>query len=272
MKAGMRFFDAAGNRMDKTPWQRRRKLIWEIPRSTLIAFVIAAFVLCTGAITQINLTTQVQGILPVANGGTNAATFAAHSWFGNNTGSTAAPSASTVGTQDITPQQYATGSGSATAFTLTLSPAVTSLVTGLQVAMKSGFANSGTTPTLAVNGLSATTITKCGATALVAGDVSTTAVTYYTYDGTNFQLENPQVTPCGSILTGTFADNETPTGSCPTTSLTLAYSPSPAASLSLYANGQLWIAGGADYTLSGSGITLTNSCPSGTVFRANYRH
>lgn len=40
---------------------------------------------------KIGLTTHVSGVLPIANGGTNAATVAAHTWFGNNTGSTAAP-------------------------------------------------------------------------------------------------------------------------------------------------------------------------------------
>ena len=50
----------------------------------------------------------------------------------------------------------------------------------------------GTTPTLAVNGLTAKTITKLGATALAASDLTTTAVACAVYDGTEFQLQNPQ--------------------------------------------------------------------------------
>jgi hypothetical protein len=268
----MRFFDATGNRMDPTPWTRRVKVLWEIPRSTLITLVICVFLLCTAAVTQINLTTQVQGVLPVANGGSGAATFAAHTWLGNNTASTVAPSASALGASDFTPAQYAAGGGTAQAQTVTLSPAATALTAGLNVMWKPTAANTAGGPTLAVNGLTATAITKCGATALIVGDLSTTAVAEVVYDGTQFQLINPQVTPCGTLLTGTFADNETPTGTCPTTSLSLAHTPSPAASLSLYYNGQLLVSGGADYSLATATITLTNSCPSGTVFRANYRY
>jgi hypothetical protein len=43
-------------------------------------------------------------------------------------------------------------------------------------------------------------VTKCGAAALVAGDLTTTAVATATYDGTEFQLLNPQAVPCGAIV------------------------------------------------------------------------
>jgi hypothetical protein len=58
----------------------------------------------------------------------------------------------------------------------------------------------------------------------------------------------------------------------PGTSLILAHAPSPAASLMLFYNGQKIEPGGVDYTLSGTGITLAATAPSGTVFTASYRY
>ena len=247
------------------------KPVREHGKMVLVAGLLLGM-LSIGAVTQISLTSQVQGVLPVANGGTAAATFTAHYFFGNNGGTTAAPAAALIGTADVSPQAYIAGGGSGTALTATPSPAIPALASGLYINLLSGYANSGTTPTFAPNGLTAKTITKCGTTALVANDINTTAIAELVYDGTEWQLLNPQVTPCGTLLTGTFADNETPSGSLPGTSLTLAHTPSPAASLCLFMNGQELVAGGADYSLSTATITLTNSAPSGTVFRASYRY
>jgi hypothetical protein len=60
-----------------------------------------------------------------------------------------------------------------------------------------GVANSGAT-TIAVSGLTTKSITKCGTTALVANDLTTTAIAVILYDGTEFQLLNPQATGCGA--------------------------------------------------------------------------
>jgi hypothetical protein len=70
-----------------------------------------------------------------------------------------------------------------------------------------------------------------------------------------------------------FADNETPSGTINgvNTSFTLLHTVSPTASLSLYKNGQLQIAGGADYTLSGSTITYGSAPKTGDVLTASYR-
>jgi hypothetical protein len=273
-KVGMRFFDAKGERIDKTPWQRRRKLIWEIPRSTYIAFILLAVAFSTAAATQINLASQVKGLLAIANGGTNTATFTAHGWFGNNTGSTAAPGVETPGTNDLTPQLYAACAGTAQAQTLTLAPAATALVTGLMVRCKPVAANTAAAPTLAVSGLTATAITKCGTVALVANDLNTTAISEFFYDGTEFQVLNPQQTPCGALLTGTFADAETPSGTIngANTTFTLAHTPSPSADLQLYKNGQQMIAGGADYTLATATITMVTAPATGDVLIAFYRY
>jgi hypothetical protein len=93
---------------------------------------------------------------------------------------------------------YIAGGGTAQAQTATLSPAATALSTGLHVYWKPAAANSAAAPTLAVNGLTATTITKCGTTALVANDLTTTAVAHVIYDGTQYQLLNPQAAGCGA--------------------------------------------------------------------------
>lgn len=136
----------------------------------------------------------------------------AHKFFGNNTGSSASPVYETLGSQDVTPALFIAGAGTAQAQTATLSPAVTSLVTGLLVEWTPTAANTGGGPTLAVNGLTATTITKCGASALVAGDLATSTIAQAVYDGTEFQLLNPQATPCttNSLLkSGTYAAQDT---------------------------------------------------------------
>lgn len=92
---------------------------------------------------------------------------------------------------------YAAGGGSANAQTVTLVPAVGSLTNGLKVCWKPIAANSTTTPTLAVNGLTAKTIVKVGGAALVSNDLTTTAVACAIYDGTNFELQNPQTVNSG---------------------------------------------------------------------------
>jgi len=101
---------------------------------------------------------------------------------------------------DIDAITYAAGGGSANAQTVTLSPAVTSYTTGLTVRWKPTAANTNSTPTLAVNGLSAITIVKIGGATLSNSDLTTTAIATAIYDGTNFELQNPQT---GQPATGT---------------------------------------------------------------------
>lgn len=122
---------------------------------------------------------------------------AAHKFFGNNTGSSGASGYNSIGASDLI-GSYAAGGGTAQAQTVTLSPAATSLTVGLTVKWLPSNANSGAGPTLAVNGLTATTITKCGVTSLVANDLTTSAVATATYDGSGFQLLNPQAATCGA--------------------------------------------------------------------------
>jgi hypothetical protein len=84
--------------------------------------------------------------------------------------------------------------------------------------------------------------------------------------------------PCGSSGGGvlpSFSDGETPVGSIngSNTVFTLAFTPSPAASLDLYLNGLL-MKPAVDFTLSGNTVTfLTASTPqTGDILTASYRY
>lgn len=121
----------------------------------------------------------------------------AHKFLGNNTATATGPAYDLVGAQDVSPNVYAAGGGSANAQTVTLTPAVTSLVAGLGVCWLPTAPNSTTTPTLAVSGLTAKTITKLGQTAVAANDLTTTAVACAIYDGTDWELQNPQTSTGG---------------------------------------------------------------------------
>ncbi len=84
--------------------------------------------------------------------------------------------------------------------------------------------------------------------------------------------------PCGSSGGGvlpSFSDGEVPAGSVngANTAFTLAFAPSPAASLELYLNG-LRLEAGTDYQISGNALTfLTVSTPqTGDLLLANYRY
>lgn len=90
---------------------------------------------------------------------------------------------------------YWTGGGTANAQTVTPVPAWSSLASniGSWICWLPSNANTTTTPTLAVSGLTASTITKLGHTAVAANDLTTTAIACAIWDGTDFQLQNPQV-------------------------------------------------------------------------------
>lgn len=134
---------------------------------------------------------------------TNCANVSAHQFRGNNTGSSAAEIPSLIGANDVSPNVYAAGAGTAQAQTVTLTPAATALTSGLSVCWKPTAANTGAAPTLAVSGLTATAITKLGTTALVANDLTTTAIACAIYDGTQFELQNPQTASAGGSGVGT---------------------------------------------------------------------
>jgi hypothetical protein len=117
---------------------------------------------------------------------------------------------------------YWTGGGTANAQTVTPVPAWASLITGNAICWLPTAANTTTTPTLAVSGLTAKTITKLGHTALAANDLTTTAIACAIYDGTDYQLQNPQVVSgSGTVNSGTanqaacYASTGTAVSGCP---------------------------------------------------------
>jgi hypothetical protein len=116
------------------------------------------------------------------------------------TGSTGSPNQwSWQSPATLTQYTYVTGAGTANVQTATISPAISGLVAGLQVWWLPVAANTTTTPTLNVNSSGAQTITKNGKAALVANDLTTTAIAYAIYDGTNWELQNPQTVASGSV-------------------------------------------------------------------------
>lgn len=129
------------------------------------------------------------------NGGTVPAS--AHVMGSNASSQPVAASAT-----DLSATVYVAGGGIAQAQTITLAPAVTALTNGLTVCWLPVAANTGAAPTLAVNATAAKPITKLGTTALVANDLTTTAVACAIYDGTEFQLQNPQTDAAITVLTG----------------------------------------------------------------------
>jgi hypothetical protein len=103
---------------------------------------------------------------------------------------------------------YVAGGGTANAQTVTLSPAVANCSAGLTVKWTPVTANTSSTPTLAVNSCSAATIVKePGNAPLAANDLIATAIATAIYDGTYFELQNPQTASTSAFgIAGTFTN------------------------------------------------------------------
>jgi hypothetical protein len=112
---------------------------------------------------------------------------------------------------DVSALNYVAGSGTAQAQAATLATAITSLTNGLNVCWLPAAANTGAAPTLALNGLTPKPLTKYGAAALVANDLTTAAIACAIYDGTEFQLQNPQTFPGSVKINGGTAIGPQPT-------------------------------------------------------------
>jgi hypothetical protein len=111
-----------------------------------------------------------------------------------------------------------TAGGTADALTITLSPAITAYAAGQTFRFVSSAANATSTPTLAINGLTATVIKRLDGTAAVAADIPAGAVIEVAYDGTAFRLTG--ITPVQAASTG----SATTTTSATSISLTNASS------------------------------------------------
>lgn len=136
-----------------------------------------------------NCPTTSFSVVPIANGGTGAATATAHQWFGRPQGTTGAPSFSLLGTSDTTPPQCAADSGAANVYVLTLAPAATALVNGLEVCFTPANNNTSTTPTLNVSGLGAATISNPGGSALITNQLNTASIAVLRYNAVSTDWE-----------------------------------------------------------------------------------
>lgn len=101
---------------------------------------------------------------------------------------------------------YAADSGAADVYVATLTPAVTTYTTGMEVNVKITNANATTTPTINVNGLGAKTIKRGNSIALYAGDLPANHQAKLRYNGTDFILLNPALVPDSSITFAKVAD------------------------------------------------------------------
>lgn len=213
-----------------TFWERNKKVIGG---SAMILFAG----LLMGAATQINLTSQVSGILPGANGGLNAAA-------GSFTG-VLREASGTASAAELSGDATTSGSNAVTVVK----------INGTTIGTNS-----------AADQVIATTASATGAwKALADTSAGGLAETYNTSTHAFGTI---------AVISGTFSDNETPSGTIngSTTAFTLAHTPSPAASLTCFENGIEQIAGGADFTLATATITYGVAPPTGTTLRCSYRY
>ena len=90
-------------------------------------------------------------------------------------------------------EQYAADTGAVNALVVTLSPAPTSYTDGMTIKVKVKNTNNSVAPTIAVNGLTATTICKNGRSQVIIGDLVANQIVTLVYDATGacFQLQSP---------------------------------------------------------------------------------
>ncbi len=98
-------------------------------------------------------------------------------------------------------QTFAVAGGTSDALTAAFSPAITTLVDGQQLKVRALLANASTTPTLAVNSITAANITKKGNQPLAAGDIFGAGhelLLRYVAATPRFELLNPAVSATGA--------------------------------------------------------------------------
>ena len=94
---------------------------------------------------------------------------------------------------------YALDTGAADVLTVVVPSCPSTYTVGMVIKVKPNHNNATTTPTLNVCGLGAKTITKLGTAAVAAGDLLTTAVSMFIYDGTDMELLNPLTNGTGTV-------------------------------------------------------------------------
>lgn len=270
-------------------------------KRTAFVFLALYAILAVAATTQIDLTTQVKGILPVANGGTgvgtstgttnavlsNNATMAnltttGDTTIGQNSALYTLPNDTGTGTTaNLLAKMTATGKAVVMANTDT-SGSIGICINNCTTSGNASLTTNGIENCVADNsttvghyiGIGTTTGGRCkdiGASRPTTGQVIGFALSAVSA-GSNVSVLLFGVENVGA-LTVSFADDETPTGSIngSNTSFTLAHTPNPSASLLLFKNGQKLEPGGADYSLSTNTITATVAPKTGDTLTASYR-
>lgn len=200
-------------------------------RVVLLWVVVACCVVFMASATQIDLTQQVKGLLPIGNGGTNTSSTLTGIVRGGSSYTAAEFSGdcTTSGSNVVTCQK-----------------------------------DNGTT--VPVNSAAdQTLVTTASATGAWTSIPNCAGALQYATATHTFT--------CGAVLTGNFADDETPTGTINSANatFTLAHTPS-GTSLSLYKNGQKLEPGaGNDYTLATATLTMATAPKTGDSLVAYYR-
>jgi hypothetical protein len=219
-----------------------------LKRNVVVAAVVCAALLLMAAATQIDLTQQVRGILPVGNGGTGLSSAGTSGFAPVSNGS------AFVATDIATQVELDAHTTSLTAhqflgdFTIAGRPAAAAGNSGKWVVIT----DASTAGNCTTGGGSAIALCRSNASSWVALGDGTSAGT-----------------------TINFADSETPTGTINGTNATFTLVNSPTStSLHLYRNGQRLTAGAsADYQITGNTITFNAGTKpqTGDVLLADYR-
>lgn len=137
-------------------------------------------------ITDAYTKTQVDGMIPTVPTKTSDLTNDSDFQTGAQVGNAISAEAGLM-----VPYGYCTTAAATVAKVVTVSPAVTELTTGLTIAVKMQYANTGSNPTLNVNGLGAKAIKRYGTTAAgtsAASNWNANSIVILTYDGTYWML------------------------------------------------------------------------------------
>ncbi|KUG24584.1 hypothetical protein ASZ90_005614 [hydrocarbon metagenome] len=97
--------------------------------------------------------------------------------------------------------KYAVGSGSGNAIILTLSPALTAHVAGMDISFKANHTNTGAV-TIDINSLGAVALKKLGSLALEANDIISGQIVTIAYDGTYYQVKSISSSERYAVSTG----------------------------------------------------------------------
>jgi hypothetical protein len=157
-------------------------------------------------------------------------------------------------------EKYAVdNSGSSTAYTITLSPVPTGYADGMVVHAKIVNANTNTTPTLSVNGLTARTIVKLGGTALAVGDITANSYHTFIYDlsNTRWVMQDPPAVLPGTYISSSAITCNSQFSTSPSTSTTGTVAiPSNASFAIISFTGKATSNGGTVATLGYGGLRI----------------